>query len=80
MHSLSVSSAAGIDSYRRVKLLRESIVGYHQMITILNDYNHDYPDLHIHTFSHLTAYLGLHLANVVSHDDATKVHDLSTQI
>ncbi len=50
------------------------------MVTILKDYDHDYPDLHTHTFAHLTVYLELHLPNVVSHDDATKAHGLSTQI
>jgi hypothetical protein len=50
------------------------------MVTILKDYDHDYPDLYVHTFSHLTAYLELHLPNVVSHDDATKTPGLSSQI
>jgi hypothetical protein len=66
--------------YRRVEALRESIIGHHQMVTILKDYDHDYLDLHAHTFSHLTAYLELHLPNVVSHDDATKAHGLSIQL
>jgi hypothetical protein len=80
-NAFAISTAAGIiiDEYRRVEALRESIIEHHQMVTILKDYDHDYPDLHAHTFSHLTAYLELHLPNVVSHDDATKVQGLSTQ-
>jgi hypothetical protein len=62
------------------KLCENPLSGHHQMVTILKDYDHDYPDLHTHTFAHLTAYLELHLPNVVSHDDATKAHGLSTQI
>ena len=75
-------SAAGIiiDEYRHVEAVRESIIGHHQMVTILKDYGHDYSDLQTHTFSHLTVYLELHLPNVVSHVDATKAHGLSTQI
>jgi hypothetical protein len=81
-NAFAISTAAGIiiDEYRRVEALRESIIGHHQMVTILRDYDHDYPDLHAHTFSHLTAYLELHLPNVMSHDDATKAHGLSAQI
>lgn len=81
-NAFAISTTAGIiiDEYRRVEALRESIIGHHQMVTILKDYDHDYPDLHAHTFSHLTAYLELHLPNVMSHDDATKAHGLSTQI
>jgi hypothetical protein len=76
------STAAGIiiDEYRRVEAVRESIIGHCQMVTILKDFDHDYSDLHTHTFVHLTAYLELHLPNVVSHDDATKAHGLFTQI
>ncbi len=62
------------------KPCEKSIIGHHQMVTIFKDYDRDYPDLHAHTFYHLTVYLELHLPNVVSHDDATKAHDLSTQI
>jgi hypothetical protein len=58
----------------------ESIIGHHQMVTILKDYDHDYPDLRTHTFTHLTTYLELHLPNIVSHDDATKTHGLSTKM
>ncbi len=83
-NAFAISTAAGIiiDEYRRVEALRESItsIGHHQMVTILKDYDHDYSDLHAHTFSHLTAHLELHLPNVVSHDDATKAHGMSTQI
>ena len=81
-NAFAISTAAGIiiDEYRRVEALRESIIGHHQMVTILRDYDHDYPDLHAHTFPHLTAYLELHLPNVMSHDDATKAHGLSAQI
>jgi hypothetical protein len=81
-NAFAISTAAGIiiDEYRRVEAVRESIIGHYQMVTILKDYDHDYPDLHTHTFSHLTAYLELHLPNVVSHDDTTKAHGLSTQI
>jgi hypothetical protein len=73
-NAFAINTAAGIiiDEYRRVEAVRESIIGHHQMVTILKDYDHDYPDLHTHTFAHLTAYLELHLPNVVSHDDATK--------
>jgi hypothetical protein len=81
-NAFAISIAAGIiiDEYRRVEAVRESIIGHHQMVTILIDYDHDYPNLRTHTFSHLTAYLELHLPNVVSHADATKAHGLSTQI
>ena len=81
-NAFAISTTAGIiiDEYRRVEALRESIIGHRQMVTILKDYDHDYPDLHAHTFSHLTAYLELHLPNVMSHDDATKAHGLSAQI
>ncbi len=70
-NAFAISTAAGITiyEYRRVEAVRESIIGHHQMATILKDYDHDYPDIHTHTFSHLTAYLELHLPNVVSHDD-----------
>ena len=44
------------------------------------DYDHDFPELQTHTFARMSAYLELHLPNVVSHDDATKAHGLSTQI
>jgi hypothetical protein len=54
--AFAISTAAGIiiDKYRRVEALRESIIGHHQMV---KDYDHDYPDLHAHTFSHLTVAL-----------------------
>jgi hypothetical protein len=81
-NAFAISTSAGItiDEYRRAKALRESIIGHHQIVTTLKDYDHDYLDLHAHTFAHLTAYLELHLPNVVSQDDATKAHGLSTQI
>ncbi len=81
-NAFAISTAAGIIiyEYRRVEAVRESIIGHHQMMTIFKDNDHDYPDLHTHTFSHLTAYLELNLPNVVSHDDAAKAHGLSTQI
>jgi hypothetical protein len=81
-NAFAISTAAGIiiDEYRRVEAIREYVIGHHQMVTILKDYDHHYPDLHTHTFSHLTAYLELHLPNVVSYDDATKSHGLSTQM
>jgi hypothetical protein len=44
------------------------------------DYDHDFPELQSHTFTRMSAYLELHLPNVVPHDDATKAHGLSTQI
>jgi hypothetical protein len=57
-NAFAISTAAGItiDEYRRVEAMRESIIGHHQMVTILKDYDHNYPDLHAHTFSRLTAY------------------------
>jgi hypothetical protein len=78
-NAFAISTAAGIviDEHRRVEAVRESIIGHHQMVTILKDYDHDYPDLHTHIFSHLPAYLELYL---VSHDDATKAHGLPTQM
>jgi hypothetical protein len=81
-NAFTISTTAGIiiDEYRRVEAVRKSIIGHHQMVTILKDYDNDYPDLHTRTFSHLTAYLELRLPNVASHDDATKAHGLSTQI
>jgi hypothetical protein len=82
-NAFAISTAAGIiiDEHRRVDAVQESIIGHHQMVAILKDYDYDYPDLHTRTFSHLTAYLELHLPNVVSHDVATKAHHgLSTQI
>jgi hypothetical protein len=82
INAFAISTAAGIiiDEYQRVDAVRDSIIEHHQMVSILKDYDHDYPDLHTHTFAHLTAYLELHLPNVVSHDNATKAHGLSTQI
>ncbi len=51
------------------------------MVKILMDYDYDFPELQSHTFARMSAYLELHLIpNVVSHDDATKAHGLSTQI
>jgi hypothetical protein len=77
-NAFAISTAAGIiiDKYRRVEAVQESIIGHHQMVTILKDYDHDYPDLHTHTFSHLTAYLELHISRATH----TKTHGLSTQI
>ena len=68
-NAFAISTAAGIviEEYRRVDAVRDSIIGHHQMVSILKDYDHDYPDLHTHTFAHLSAYLELHLPNVVSH-------------
>jgi hypothetical protein len=67
-NAFAISTAAGIiiDESHRVEAVRESIIGHHQMVTILKDYDHDYPDLHTHTFAHLTAYLELHLMFVQS--------------
>ncbi len=81
-NAFAISTAAGIiiDEYRRVDAVRDSIIGHHQMVSILKDYDHEYPDLHTHTFAHLTAYLELHLPIVVSHDNATKAHGLSTRL
>jgi hypothetical protein len=81
-NAFTISTSAGIpvDEFRRVELLRDSIIGHHQMVKILMDYDHDFPELQTHTFARMSAYLELHLPNVVSHDDATKAHGLSTQI
>ena len=81
-NAFTISTSAGIpvDEFRRVELLRDSIIGHHQMVKILMDYDHDFPELQSHTFARMSAYLELHLPNVVSHDDATKAHGLSTQI
>jgi hypothetical protein len=81
-NAFSISTLAGIpmDEFRRVELLRDSIIGHHQTVKILMDYDHDFPELQSHTFSRMSAYLELHLPNVLSHDDATKAHGLSIQI
>ena len=81
-NAFTISTSAGIpvDEFRRVELLRDSVIGHHQMVKILMDYDHDFPELQTHTFARMSAYLELHLPNVVSHDDATKAHGLSTQI
>ena len=81
-NAFTISTSAGIpvDEFRCVELLRDSIIGHHQMVKILMDYDHDFPELQSHTFARMSAYLELHLPNVVSHDDATKAHGLSTQI
>ena len=81
-NAFTISTSAGIpvDEFRRVELLRDSVIGHHQMVKILMDYDHDFPELQTHTFARMSAYLELHLPNVVSHDDATRAHGLSTQI
>ncbi len=78
-NAFAISTAAGIiiDEYRGVEAVRDRAPP--------NGNNHQglrsrLPDLHTHTFAHLTAYLELHLPNAVSLDDATKAHGLSTQI
>jgi hypothetical protein len=40
-NAFAISTAAGIiiDEYRRVEVVRESIIGHHQMVTILKDYD-----------------------------------------
>jgi hypothetical protein len=66
-NAFSTSTSAGIpvDELRRVELLRDFIIGHHQMVKILMDYDYDFPELQSHTFARMSAYLELHLPNVV---------------
>ncbi len=78
--SMSTSTGIPVDEFRRVELLRDSIIGHHQMVKLLMDYDYDFPELQSHTFARMSAYLERHLLNAVSNDDATKAHDQSTKI
>jgi hypothetical protein len=52
--AISTVEGINIDEYPCIEAVQESIIGHHQMVTILKDYDHDYPDLHTYTFSHLS--------------------------
>ncbi len=54
-NAFSISTSAGIpvDEFRRVELLRDSIIGHHQMVKTLMDYDHDFPELQSHTFARM---------------------------
>ncbi len=79
-HVLDVQlSIDEVDFWVDIKGLSDAEI-YMKSVTFLMDYDHDFPELQSHTFARMSAYLEMHLPNVVSHDDATKAHGLYTQI
>jgi hypothetical protein len=77
--SISITADIPVDEFSRVKMLRNSILRHYVIVTLLQDYYHDYQNFLQRTFGSLCNYLNLHLPNAELHDADTKAHGLSAQ-
>ncbi len=80
-NAFSIGTASGIpmDELTRIKLLRTSNLGHHDMDKLIEGYDHDYPEFLQQTFAGLCDYLNTHLPNAESREADTKAHGLLVQ-